>query len=638
MRFAGKILASPRLRILLALCTAALVGLVLAGFGVREQEHMEARLDDLVWRHLVVSSGADERRIVVLDIDEKSVAKLGPWPWPRSRVASLVDRLAEAQVGQLVLDIVFPGGAPGDADLARAFGRLPVVHAQVFSLQPGVTPNEGAIEGGAGSCAPSYPHAVGHIANAPSLPVVAAGHITPRIDSDGIIRRIPAFVCQEGVAYPALALAALQRAADGAGEWRWAPARGLASPAAYVYHDAMPGMRIPLDVEGNLTIPYRLPRSAFKSISAIDLLEGRVPQELLKGAWIVMGSTAFGGTDAVSTPLAGLVGGAEVHAQLLVALLDGTIPHRPEGGGVLQVIFCVIFVLPIVGLALRGGYGAFVVALVALPLALLPFAAHIYLLDRQLVLVPWLGSSAFLLLAGIFVSAVEHARQKSETERVFSRLATYLPATAAREAASRARHDHIDAHTEILTVLCADLRNFSRWCERLSPDASAAILHVFFTQAAQAVEQTGGEIQEFIGDALLATWRGPEGLSRALQAAERIHASSLAPESGCPVEREDHLPPLGLGVGIEAGAVLTGSIGSANRRVHVILGDTVTRAIRLQSMTAELAQPTLIGPRAKETMPDYPAQCMGQFLLDGVSEAIAIYAAPPNSERSGTSC
>ncbi|MEW5890801.1 MAG: CHASE2 domain-containing protein, partial [Pseudomonadota bacterium] len=335
-----------RLR-LWAMAAVALCVFTLEGLTPRLLSGIEEGVGDTLWRFAAASAQADaqERRLVVVDIDEASLAKLGPWPWPRERLAELARRLAALGAGLQIYDVVLPDPRPGDAALAAEFARNPVVLAQIFALDP-ETPAAlgrplGALKPGAPPCRAPLPQATGFIANAPAFAAVeglTAGHITPRVARDGAVRRLPALICFEGRAYPALGLAALLKAAGVESEWTLAPGSTWLDPAWRLTHPALPGIAVPLDGDGDIRLSYRLPRRAFVSMSAADVLAGQVPPELFRGAWVLIGATAFGIGDAVPTPHGGALGGVEVHAQFLAALLDGRLPHTPLGAPWLRLL------------------------------------------------------------------------------------------------------------------------------------------------------------------------------------------------------------------------------------------------------------------------------------------------------------
>ncbi len=296
----------------------------------------EERLASRTWS--LASPDATERRVVVVDIDEKSTQALGPWPWPRERVATLLTALDAYNVNLKVVDVLFEGAQDPaqDQKLAQALkAGAPTVISQLFALSPQAQLKSGQLASAMGACPAKSEANAGNLPfGTPAFGFMGAetmfaqssagvGHITPIVDSDGSIRRVPAVVCYEGQAYPALAVASLAAATGAQPVWRNTQA-GLFSAGSAQILD-VGGLQLPLDASGQLRVSYQMPREGFAAVSAVDVLQGKVPPSMLKGAWVLVGSTAFGGGDAVPTPQGGAVGGVEVHAQLIVG--SARCPH-----------------------------------------------------------------------------------------------------------------------------------------------------------------------------------------------------------------------------------------------------------------------------------------------------------------------
>jgi adenylate cyclase len=599
---------------------------------------LEERVGDILWRVGPASAPADaeERRFVVVDIDEASVSKLGPWPWPRERLAELSRRLAALGAGPQIFDVVFSEPRAGDPALVEELARHPVVLAQIFSLDPGapaaVGTLQGALKAGTPACGQPFPQATGFIANAPafaSIPGIAVGHITPRIAHDGAVRHLPAIICQEGRAYPVLGLAALLKASAAEPAFSLAAGRAWFDPAWRLTHPALQGISIPLDENGDVRLSYRLPRRAFVSVSAAEVLAGNAPPDLFRGAWILVGATAFGIGDAVPTPHGGAVGGVEVHAHFISGLLDGKLPYTPRSATALTLLLVIAVGGALLLVARWRGLPALGLPMAGLLLAAALLALHTALLAGRQLWLGWADPAAFALLAGVLLAAGEYARTRFERERLYSNLASYLPAPVAAEIAFHEPTGAIDAERREITVMFADLRNYSSYCEGRRPEEAAALLHAFFTTATRVVEAHGGVVEEFIGDAVMAVWNAPRACpdhaARALDAAHRLQAE-VAPLFSQPAPG---LEPLALGVGIESGSALVGSFGPAHRRTHTALGETVTIAARLEAMTAELAQPILLGEGAAARLPADAVSSLGSFLLEGLRSAHFIYAPRP---------
>ena len=214
-----------------------------------------------------------------------------------------------------------------------------------------------------------------------------------------------------------------------------------------------------------------------------------------------------------------------------------------------------------------------------------------------------------------------------ERGRVLSNLSSYLPTDIAQEIAYTLPDSSINARRQDATLLSADLRNFSAYGEARPPEESAALLHFFFVKSTEIVEKHNGRVHEFKGDSLLAIWDGSDALvaTQALQAALEMQREI---QGVLPQNPPAGLEPLALGVGIEQGPVLIGSIGPAHRRSHTLLGETVTITLRIQDMTAELAQPILIGECAARQLSDQHLQSQGSYLLNGLRIPHTLFAPP----------
>lgn len=258
---------------------------------------------------------------------------------------------------------------------------------------------------------------------------------------------------------------------------------------------------------------------------------------------------------------------------------------------------------------------------------------HIELLHSVDIWLGWLYPALFGVLAASLLLLLELSRVRMERSRVYDNLASYLPSDLANEIAYSLPNSSINAKRCQVTLLSADLRNFSAFSEARPPEESAAVLHFFFTRATQIVESHSGRIHEFKGDSLLAVWdgQGSDVASQALAAAnamqEALHQEYLLDYAPTGLE------PLALGIGIEQGPALIGSIGPAHRRSHTLLGDTVTITLRIQEMTAELAQPVLLGECIARQLGDSALESQGSYLLHGLRIPHVLFAPQPSGQE-----
>ena len=633
--------ASMASRVLLSSTWMRAMALVIAAIGVilfqwaapQSLNAWNDRLTSRTWS--LADSSSQEQRVVVVDIDEKSVQALGPWPWPRERVAQLLNALDDQGVGLKVVDVLFDGQQAQDAVLKQALQQgAPSVIAQVFSLNPEPKVRTGTLSGALVQaqseqvCAQGATSAYGYLSPSASLLGAAGpavGHITPTVDADGAVRRVPALVCFEGKAYPALVVSALSAATGTAPQW--VHTAGFLGKTHSLH---LGDMHLPTNARGELMVSYRVPRNGFISISAVDVLSGKVPEGLLKNVWALVGSTAMGAGDAVVTPQGGAVGGIEVHAQLLSAALDSRTPVVPAWSALWVAVSALVSALVLLGMLLwRRKAAAVLVPLAMLVNLVGVFAVHAYALLVHQQVLAWGVPAIFVVLSSALVLVAEMLRVRFERERLFHNLSSYLPVGAARKVAFEGPSAQVQAQRQNATVMFIDLRNFSAYCEGRTPEDSATVLHLFYTTIDRIVSQHGGEVEQMVGDGIMAVWNGStpcdQHAAKAVGAALQIWQEGVAQ---LPRVASRKTPPLDLGIGIETGPVMVGSFGPAHRRVHTVLGETVTIASRLEGLTADLAYPILMGPEVVQQSGTDQAKPLGDFLLAGLSQPRKVHALP----------
>lgn len=615
------------------LCLAAVA--LAPGVLARLQE--QAR--DLVWRGS--ASAVPERRVVLVDIDDASLQAIGAWPWSRSTMADLTRKLDVAGASLKLFDLVFPDPRDGDAALAAALAAhdatAPNVLAQVFALRNESQLRSGALTGalpGIGCQMPAVP-AQGFVANAQGLGA-RAGHITPTIDSDGAVRTMAALVCMDEQVFPALGLAGVASLDASAHALRIEKGRAWNDPAWRIELASLPGHVVGVDAQGQVRVPFTARREALTRISAADVLQGKLPADVLQDAWVVIGASAFGLGDVVPVALGGAVSGAEVHMQLLLGLLDGKLPYIPLVAPWLQAAYTAAALLVLLWLA--GGaqqhrrQQVLLIPVVALAAAVLAYGLHAWALVSVGWVLGWLVPALLIVLTGTALALGEQARVLVEKKRIYQNLASYVSGPVAKKIALNELSGDIQARRCDVTVLTADIKNFARYCEVCSPEDAATVLHRFFTTASAVVESHGGVVEEMVGDSLMAVFNGEQTCAdhpaAALTAAREIWQRC---STELPNAQALGLESLGIGLGLESGMAMVGSFGPAGRRVHTVLGQTVTIALRLRGMTVDLAYPVLAGQGLAQRLGVVPEtehmelKSLGSFLLPGLMRPCTLY-------------
>ncbi len=641
--------------VVLALALAHVIGVL----PIRGIAQLDLFVADTRLRALM--PGTPDPRIVIVDVDEKSLAEVGRWPWGRDRVAALADELFVRQEAAVVgFDMLFaePDGSAGLPVLERLAAADPAIAARMAGLRQTLDHDAlfaRALEGRAAVLgyyltsdrgarrigtlpAPVWPadalhgHDIlftrfdGYAASLAPLARAApsAGFFNIRPDIDGVFRSVPIIAELDQRHYEGLALAVLRRylgSPDVEPGFAAGAAAGYDALQSIVLRqaDACAGaagcrgggrtsrIEIPVDERVRVRVPYRGaggPRGgSFEYVSAADLLAGRVAPGHLRGKLVLVGSSAPGLYDQIATPVSEVLPGVELHANVLSGLLDGRMPVRPDwalGYDVAQLGIAALLLalaLPRVG-AVWG-----VVIAAALGAALLALNLWLYA-ARQLAL-PLTAVLLSIVLAytasTVWAYFVEGRRRRS-LARLFG---TYVPPELVREMARDPASYDMRAENRELSVMFCDMRNFTRVSEQLQPEDVRALVNRFFSTMTTAIRQQRGTLDKYIGDAIMAFWGAP--LADPAHAVHAVQAALAMVERLGPLNAELQrraLPEIGLGIGINTGVVCVGDMGSDLRRSYSVMGDAVNLASRIEALTRHYGVSILVGQATREAAGD----------------------------------
>lgn len=612
------------------------ITLLLIGFAAPTLKYLQEASGDWVWRAKAAAKGTEpERRLILVDIDEKSLQELGPWPWPRERVAQLVNTLGKQGASLQMYDIVFAEPRPGDGELAKAIREHQPIFSEILALETPLTNSVGQLQGALPwpNCVKPFQAASAYLANSASLPV-QAGHITPRLEADGVLRHQPAIICYADKAYPSLSLRAMMAMS---GEENVRLERGNWLQADWILTSPkLLANPIPLNAQGDIRFPWAYPNAQFISVSAADVLSGRHPKGIFANALVLVGSSAFGLNDAITTPLAPLAAGMQAHAEMMLGLLDNAIPYTPRIDGLYQIALVLLGLVIFVSLG-KSPRAIYLIPIAGIASAIVCWLTFAYFVWQHQWWFSWIYPALLLVITSLIFGLLEHARSRIDRDRLFEHLSSYLPSAVAASLSMQSPSDAIRAKNQLAVVMFADIRNFSSYCENRPPEESAAVLHAFFSSMTRIVEKHGGVIESFEGDAVIAVWADEQAIANPAYLKQTIVAATElidAAKTFLPDPAPADLEPLALGIGIELGSVLAGSFGLAKRRTHLVLGPTVTVASCLVDMTAELSHPILIGESLAHALKGLTLQPMGVFLLEGLKQSHQIYAYPLSRDNS----
>lgn len=619
-------------------------------------DRLDALRHDLWTRHL--ASAHVEDRVVIIDIDEKSLAEVGRWPWPRERMAALSDKLLrDYGVAALAFDIVFAepdtsSGLPVLEGLARGelaqtpgFSRLlgdlrprldydgrlaaalaggPVVLGYYFNFgaQPEIT---GQLPAPLLDCAELAAvgvqplRATGYNANLPALQAAAgqAAFFNSWPDFDGVNRRMPVVLEHDGKCYGALSLltAKVGMFAEAA---QVLPAAGLRPPAL-----DLDGLVVPLDADATALVPYARV-GAFRYVAASDVMAGRAPADLLEGRIVLIGSTAPGIMDLRVTPVAKAFPGVEIHANLIAGILDASIPWAPARPAVAGVVLVLLAGLPLALLLpiltpLRAGLLSAVA--IALLIGLDFYAWGVLRASLPL-------AAALLAVAGLFVLNMSYgffieARSKAQITRLFGQ---YVPPELVDEMAKDPARYGLRGESRELTVLFSDIRDFTSISERLEAAELADMLNAYLSAMTDLIQQRNGTIDKYIGDAIMAFWGAPMSDDRhARDAVLTALAMQAVLAELNPRLAAQGWPPVRIGVGVNSGRMSVGNMGSRFRMAYTVMGDAVNLASRLEGLTKQYGVGVLVGAATRTACPDIVFMAIDTVRVKGKQEPVAIF-------------
>ena len=600
---------TPARRAAFAAAAAALVAAavwLLPGLQLLEERSRDALTSLAATREPV--SG-----VVVIDIGEESLKSIGMWPWSRARLADLVEEL----VGPLgargvALDMVLPeaADAAGDARLASLAMHAPLTLAQVldFADRP-ASITIGTPAGGkpATSAIKPVAQASGYVANHAGLRQArCVGHIGVRPDADGVLRRVHVQALAAQRLYSTLSLALLEC---------------VDPPAAQRALAGLGSMRA-----GEWRLPFRRPVNTFETLPAEAILKSDVDPAVVRGRFVLIGSSAVGLSDYVATPLQPVTAGVLVHAQLMAELLDAG--RNPQAGArpnahALSVAALAVAIL-LLGLAMHRGIRAGVGMLFLLMAGWLALCAAAFGRGWDPAVLPPLA--ALLAFAGTW-TGLDFAEARRISRRIMNTLSHYVAEPVLKLLVKQGLERTLAPSRKEITVLVADMAGYTRLTAESSLEDSAKLTTEFLEAITGPVLGSGATLDRYTGDGLIAFWGAPLARSDhaacALEAARKMLEAVVALNA---VRVARGAAPLAMRIGIESGEALVGDLGSSVRSVYTAVGTCINLASRLQEVARDIGEVVIVGPQAHALLTGQTLRPLGRTSVRGMAQPIEIFA------------
>jgi len=608
-----------------------------------------------------------DSRIVILDIDEKSLGEIGRWPWGRNTMAEVVRKLFDTHgIAILGFDVVwaerdtssgidtldalaandlrqvagfqevYKGLRPRlDNDLlfAESMKGRPVVLGYYFNSE------DRAVKANA-IPAPVLPKGTFAGRNIPfdewkgytgNLPIymqsaAAAGHFNPRVDFDGVSRRVPMILEFDGAYYEALSLAVV-RVILGMPpvEPGYAPGTFMNRGYSGLEWLKVGPLRVPVDESVSTLIPYRGKKFSFPYVSLADVIKDRVKPGELKGKIALLGTSAPGLFDLRSTPVDSVYPGVEIHANLIAGMLDQSIKAKPAFMLGAEVILLVIggVALAILIPMLSALWATVVAAGGLLLIVGLNFAVWI----KGDMVLP-LAASVLMTLALYVMNMAYGYFVESRSKRQFAELfGQYVPPELVDKMAEDPGKYNMEPRSAELTILFADVRGFTSISEALRPEELREYINEYLTEMSAIIRSKyRGTLDKYIGDAIMAFWGAP--VDDPQHACNGVLAA-LEMQKACGALNAKFAargwPALKIGVGVNSGTVRVGDMGSQVRRAYTAMGDAVNVASRLESRTKGYGVGVLVGEATRELVNDVVFREVDRIKVKGKDEALTVY-------------
>ena len=587
----------------------------------------------------------EDAPVRVVDIDDESIRRLGQWPWPRSDIARLTDRLGQAGASVIAFDVVFSepdrtspariadrlalDGAEAatvaalrrlpdhDTQLAQSFAATPVVLGYFLvndHAGPQVASKAGFAIGGSppGDAVPAFRRSIESL---PELNASAAGSgsVSLAADSDGILRSVPLIARQGNQLLPSLSLEALRvaqgagsimvRTSDASGETRGAPGQIVAIKVGQ--------FEIPTTAAGELWLHYTRPVPA-RTIPAWKILDGTLsPAELetaVAGRIVFVGAGAIGLRDLISTPLRDHELGVIAHAQAVEQVILGHFLHRPDWAPGLELALILGLGLGLAVLLPRLGAarGAFVVLGA---IGLVGAGSWLAFAERGYLLYP---TYPVLALALVYSAQTVLVFYREERRRAYihSAFDRFLSPELVRRIAADPDRLELGGEEREMTVLFCDVRNFSGISEHLAPKQVIGFLIALLTPLCDILLARKATIDKFIGDAIVAFWNAPlddpdQHRNAARAALEMIRKLGVL-NTGEGRDPDAAWPgPVRIGIGLNCGLCCVGNMGSAQRLSYSLIGDTVNLTSRIEGLTKFYGVSIAIGSALRDYLTDF---------------------------------
>jgi len=596
-----------------------------------------------------------EDPVVIIDIDDRSLAKIGQWPWSRDQLANLTNQAyASAALG---FDIMFAESDRTNPQnlitsyslnetLAKELSALPsndelfaeainnhgtVVLGQALNNKDNKKPFEAKFGLVTQGDEPKQfiTNYLGAQNNIQLLNKSAAGIGSMSIgNNEAIVRQLPTFERVENQLVPSLALE-MTRVAVGASTFQ-IKSSNASSEEAYgaqtgINHIKLGPLTIPTTPEGNVWV-YYTPTKNIPAVSAADVISGAIPPEFFEGKVALVGTSAAGLLDLRSTPTEKNIPGVTIIAQFIQQIFANEFLQRPDwlfGAEFLAGLsLAVLITLSIQALGPIGGLSVLVVGSGGI------VTSSYYFFKSKLFLVDPISPLIISLSVYIAVTFFNFLFTELERSRVRGAFSQYLSPEMVNRLAESSESLVLGGERKEMTFLFSDIRGFTKISEQYKddPEALTQLINQLLTVLSNAILDHGGTIDKYMGDCIMAFWNAPtdqqDHRQLAIQAAHSMNEALDQFNNEAKVELDFELE---IGIGINSGNCIVGNMGSDKRFDYTVLGDAVNLASRLESQSSNYGLHMILGENTYINDSPFTIIEIDKIAVKGKSNAETIY-------------
>jgi len=623
-------------------------------------DSFDNRLRDYMF--ILRGSKPDSKNVVIVDIDDKSLKKVGQWPWSRNIVSNLLTNLNNAEVGLIAFDIVFAEAdrsnpatlmkklhikttenVPNyDYEFAKTVAQTPTILGYQFQLTkdkfmetrapdiPAIFIERGRTQQNKDMVITAY----GTILNIPLVQdnAYSSGFFNNVPDDSGVVRSVPLVIRYNDQIYPSLALEVI-RAANGIKK-------------VYVNYDSngvaniqLGDFYIPTDRHGRLVVNFRGGEKSFKYIPAIDILNNKFDKKDIEGKIVIIGTSAAGLLDLRATPFDSIYPGVEVHANVIDNILTQQFIQKPswiDGVNLIHIVLLVFLIILLV---------AYLPLYIAILLIVAIFTSDMYMIFYALfqegLILNILFPIITIILSTVVGMTLNYFLEIKQNQAIKGKFASKVSKDV-MESLLNNSDDAFAAMSKEITVFFSDVRGFTNISEAM-PSASILIkfLNEYMDPMTDIIIKENGTVDKFIGDAIMAYWNAPgdvpDHATRAVIATleqlhyldelnKKIEADSRF-EAVVEMSKQNNIPIIDIGIGLNTGVAVAGEMGSSQRSDYTVIGDPVNLGARLESLCKYYNSKCNISnfTKAQISQDDYIFRFLDLVTVKGKKEPIEIW-------------